>query len=41
VRVQNKGSNLRPYEIQVAPAGRDPSQEKGSAGKRTWSLLDW
>ncbi len=41
VVVQSKVGKLGPYEIQVAPAGRDPSQDKGSAGKRTWSVLDW
>lgn len=41
VIVQSKVGNVRPYEIQVAPAGRDPSQDKGNAGKRTWSVLDW
>jgi hypothetical protein len=29
------------YEITVPPAGRDPSQDKGAAGKRTWSLFDF
>ena len=41
VTVQSKVGNVRAYEIQVAPAGRDPSQERGNAGKRTWSILSF
>ena len=41
ITVQNKDSAAPPYEIQVAPPGRDPSQERGSAGRRTWSLFDF
>jgi len=41
VTVQSKTPGVRPYEVQVAPAGRDPSQEKGNAGKRSWSLFDF
>jgi CCR4-NOT transcriptional regulation complex NOT5 subunit len=41
VTVQNKSSGAKAYEVQVAPPGRDPSQEKGNAGKRTWSLFDF
>ena len=41
VTVQSKVGNMRAYEIQVAPAGRDPSQERGNAGKRTWSILSF
>ena len=41
VTVQSKIGNVRPYEIQVAPAGRDPSQERGNAGQRTWSLFNF
>jgi hypothetical protein len=29
------------YEITVPPGGRDPSQDKGAGGKRTWSLFDF
>jgi hypothetical protein len=39
--VQSKVGGVREYEIQVAPAGRDPSQERGTAGKRTWSLFSF
>jgi hypothetical protein len=39
--VQSKVGGVREYEIQVAPAGRDPSQERGAAGKRTWSLFSF
>ena len=41
VIVQSKIGNVRPYEIQVAPAGRDPSQERGNAGQRAWSLFNF
>jgi len=33
------GSALRPYEINVGAGGRDPSQDKSSAGQRVWSVL--
>ena len=41
VTVQSKVGKVRPYEIQVAPGGRDPSQERGNAGQRTWSLFNF
>jgi hypothetical protein len=41
VTVQNKTSPLPAYQVQVAPAGRDPSQEKGNAGKRAWQVLSF
>ena len=41
VTVQSKIGSARPYQIQVAPAGRDPSQERGNAGRRSWSVLDF
>ena len=41
VVVQSKVGNVRPYEIQVAPAGRDPSQERGNAGQLSWSLFNF
>lgn len=41
VVVQSKVGGVREYEIQVAPAGRDPAQERGGAGKRAWSLLNF
>ena len=39
--VKSKIGDLAPYEIQLAPPGRDPNQERGNAGKRTWSLFDF
>jgi len=39
--VQSKVGGAREYEIQVAPAGRDPAQERGGAGKRAWSLFNF
>jgi hypothetical protein len=33
------GSAMRPYEINVGAGGRDPSQDKSSAGQRVWSVL--
>lgn len=41
VTVQSKLPGAKPYEVQVAPAGRDPNQDKGSAGRRTWSVLNF
>lgn len=41
VVVHSKVLGAKPYEVQVAPAGRDPNQDKGSAGRRTWSLLNF
>jgi len=41
ITVQSKVGNVRAYEIQVAPPGRDPSQERGNAGQRTWSLFNF
>ena len=37
--VQSKLPGTPAYEIQVAPAGRDPNQDRSSTGRRTWSLL--
>jgi hypothetical protein len=31
----------RSYEIIVGPPGRDPSQERGAAGQRAWSVLSF
>jgi len=39
VTVSPKGSTMRPYEINVGAGGRDPSQDKSSAGQRVWSVL--
>ena len=41
ITVQNKVGSLRGYEIILPPAGKDPSQDRGAAGKRTWSVLDF
>jgi len=41
VIVQSKIGSVQVYEIQVAPAGRDPSQERGNAGQRTWSIFNF
>jgi hypothetical protein len=41
VTVRSKLGNLPAYNVQVAPAGRDPSQEKGNAGKRAWQVLSF
>ena len=41
ITVQSKIGGVRPYEIIIAPAGRDPSQERGNAGQRVWSLLSF
>ena len=41
ITVQSKIGNARAYEIEVAPAGRDPSQERGNAGRRAWSVLNF
>jgi hypothetical protein len=37
--VQSKVGAAPPYEIQVAPPGRESMSDRGSTGKRTWSLL--
>ena len=41
ITVQSKVPGVRPYEIQLAPPGRDPSQERGNAGQRTWSIFNF
>ena len=41
VTVQSKVPGVRPYEIQLAPPGRDPSQERGNAGQRAWSIFNF
>jgi hypothetical protein len=38
ITVQSKLGG-KEYEILVAPAGRDPTQERGAAGQRAWSLF--
>lgn len=39
VVVQSKVGGAPPYEIQVTPPGRESMGDRGSNGKRTWSLL--
>ncbi len=39
--VHSKVGGVREYEIQVAPAGRDPAQDRGGAGQRAWSLFNF
>jgi hypothetical protein len=39
IRVQSKVPGAPAYEIQVAPLGRDPSQDRSATGRRTWQLL--
>jgi hypothetical protein len=40
--VQSKVGGVRPYEILVAPPGRDPSKDKGGAsGQRVWHILSF
>ena len=41
VTVHTKAAGAKDYDVQVAPAGRDPNQDKGSAGRRTWSVLNF
>lgn len=39
ITVQSKVGNAREYEILVGRGGRDPSQDRGAAGQRAWSVL--
>lgn len=39
ITVQSKVGNAREYEIIVGRGGRDPSQDRGAAGQRAWSLF--
>jgi hypothetical protein len=41
VTVQSKIPGVKPYEVIMPPLGKDPSQDKGAAGKRTWSIFDF
>jgi len=41
VTVHTKAPGAKDYDVQVAPVGRDPNQDKGSAGRRTWSVLSF
>lgn len=39
ITVQSKLPGAKPYEITVAPGGKDPSQDKGTVGKPAWSIF--
>ena len=41
VTVQSKLPGVKAYEVILPPLGKDPSQDKGAAGKRTWSIFDF
>ena len=41
ITVRNKSTGGSSYEILTAPTGKDPSQDKGAAGQRAWSLFDF
>ena len=39
--VHTRLGGARTYEIVVGSPGRDPSQERGAAGQRAWSVLSF
>ena len=39
--VHTRLGGVRSYEIIVGSPGRDPSQERGAAGQRAWSVLNF
>lgn len=39
VTVHTRLGGARSYEIIIGSPGRDPSQERGAAGQRAWSLF--
>jgi hypothetical protein len=39
VTVQSKVQGAREYEILVGHGGRDPSQDRGNAGRAAWRIL--
>lgn len=41
VTVKNKLPGVKDYEIIVPAGGKDPSQDKGAAGKRAWSFFSF
>ena len=41
ITVRNKSTGGSSYEILTAPNGKDPTQDKGVAGQRAWSLFDF
>jgi len=41
ITVQSKVQGAKPYEIIVAPGGRDASKDRGAVGQSAWSLFDF
>ena len=41
VIVRSKVGNVRPYEVLIGDAGRDPSQRGQAAGQRVWHILSF
>lgn len=41
VTVKNKIPGVKDYEIIVPAGGKDPSQDRGAAGKRAWSFFSF
>lgn len=41
ITVHDKLATGKTYEIIVPAAGKDPSQDRGAAGQRTWSVLSF
>lgn len=41
ITVHDKVATGKSYEIIVPTAGKDPSQDRGAAGQRTWSVLSF
>jgi hypothetical protein len=41
VTVQSKVAGAPPYEVNVGPGGRDPSQERDRAGQSAWRLFSF
>lgn len=41
ITVRNKSTGGSSYEILTGPNGRDPTQDKGVAGQRAWSVFDF
>ena len=41
ITVRNKLPGVKDYEIIVPAGGKDPSQDRGAAGKRAWSFFNF
>ena len=41
ITVRNKLPGVKDYEIIVPAGGKDPSQDRGAAGKRAWSFFSF